>query len=92
MTHNYTSAEKFGQLVNVTEGKMPIFKTDTMLSILKEGMKDFSSDDYLLLSGPALMCVMATGIAFNKVSKVKLLVFDAKKQDYIVRHLDQGNM
>lgn len=89
MTHDYTKAEKFGTLVNVTEGKMPIFKTDTMLAILKERLADFTSDDYLLISGPALMCIMVATIAFSKVNTVKVLVFDAKEQGYIVRHLDQ---
>jgi hypothetical protein len=92
MTHNYSSAEKFGKLVNVTEGKVPIFKTDTMISLLKHGLMTFSDDDYLLISGPALLCIMATTILFNKLGKIKLLVFDAKEQDYIVRHLDKEHM
>lgn len=92
MNHSYSKAERFGEVVPVTEGKMPIFKTDTMLTILKESLKNYKSDDYLLISGPAIMCIMATSIVFKRFENIKLLVFDAKEQDYVVRHLCQDNM
>lgn len=101
MTHDYTSAEKYGELVNVTEGKMPIFKTDTMRKILQDKLVDFTSEDYLLISGPTLMCIMAYQVALDILESrrvllgegdcewlhLKTLVFDAKEQGYIVRHL-----
>lgn len=90
MTHNYSKAEKFGELVDITNGKMPIFKTDVMSGILKDGLEDFSNDDYLLISGPALLCIMAAQAAFVKFDEVKFLIFDAKIQDYVVRHLHRG--
>lgn len=89
--HDYTLADSFGELVNVTEGKVAIFKTDLVLGMLKEGLKDFSIDDYLLVSGPAWLAMISTMILFSKLSEVKFLIFDAKQREYVVRHLRKDN-
>lgn len=87
--HDYSKAEQYGQLVDVTNGKAPIFKTSLMKSILEDGLADFTEDDYLLVSGPAILCIMASTVLFSKFDTVKFLVFDAKQQDYVVRHLNK---
>lgn len=87
MTHDYSKAEKFGELVNVTEGKVPIFRTETMLNILNEALKDFTQDDFLLISGPAIVCMMAYHMLKSRLKSIRVLVFDAKEQDYIIRHM-----
>ena len=87
--HDYSKAKRYGKLVNVTKGKVPIFKTSTVRAMLEKGLADFTKDDYLLLAGPAILSVMASAILFNKFDTVKFLVFDAKQQDYVVRHLNK---
>ena len=87
--HDYSKAEQYGGLVDVTRGRLPIFKTSTVRAMLEEGLVDFTKDDYLLISGPAIVNVMAATILYNKFDTVKFLVFDAKQQDYVVRHLNK---
>ena len=87
--HDYSKAEQYGELVYVTKGKLPIFKTNTVRAMLEKGLVKFTKDDYLLISGPAIVSVMAAIILFNKFDTVKFLVFDAKQQDYVVRHLNK---
>lgn len=88
MHHNFDEAEKFGEIVYVTQGKVPIFKTDAAKHMLREGLKGFDiEEDYLLLSGPAILGIMAAFIVAKDNIPIKLLVFDAKIQSYIVRHL-----
>lgn len=87
--HDYSKAKRYGKLVDVTKGKVPIFKTSTVRAMLEEGLADFTEDDYLLLAGPTILSVMASVILFNKFETVKFLVFDAKQQDYVVRHLNK---
>lgn len=87
--HDYSKATKHGELVNVTEGNIPIFKTDIVRDMLLEGLKDFKEDDYLLIVGPTLLCIMAVNIALSKVDFVKMLVFDARLQDYTVRGISK---
>ena len=87
--HDYSKAERYGRLVDVTKGKLPIFKTSTVRAMLKEGLVEFTKDDYLLVSGPAIVNVMAATVLHNKFDTIKFLVFDAKQQDYVVRHLNK---
>lgn len=87
--HDYSKAEQYGELVYITKGKLPIFKTNTVKAMLEKGLVKFSKDDYLLISGPAIVNVMAATILYNKFDTVKFLVFDAKQQDYVVRHLNK---
>ena len=87
--HDYSKAEQYGELVYVTRGKIPIFKTSTVRAMLEKGLVKFTKDDYLLISGPAIVNIMAATILFNKFDTVKFLVFDAKQQDYVVRHLNK---
>lgn len=87
--HDYSKAEQYGELVYVTKGKLPIFKTNTVRAMLEKGLVKFSKDDYLLISGPAIVSVMAATILYNNFDTVKFLVFDAKQQDYVVRHINK---
>lgn len=91
MRHSFDKATAFGELVYATSGQVPIFRTDAVSDILEESLKDFDVDrDYLLLSGHSLLCIMAVVAIrrrFPKGATVKFLVFDAKMQDYVVRHI-----
>jgi hypothetical protein len=89
-THDCSKASKYGTIVNVTEGNVPIFKIDTIKDMLYKKLKDFKEDDYLLIAGPTLLCIVAYQTVVNVLgsdASIKLLVFDAKEQNYIVRHL-----
>lgn len=85
--HDYSTAASFGELVFITDGNVPIFKTDLVYEILTEGLKDFSDEDYILFAGPTILCVIASTIVFRTHPTAKFLVFDAKKQGYCLRHL-----
>ena len=87
--HDYSKAEQYGELVYITKGKLPIFKTNTVRAMLEKGLVKFTKDDYLLISGPAIVSVMAATILYNNFDSVKFLVFDAYLQDYVVRHLNK---
>lgn len=87
MNHNFDKAKRFGELSYVTKGKVPIFKTDVAKTMLEDGLKEFDTkEDYLLVSGAPVLCMMAALIVVS-ASPVKMLIFDAKEQDYVVRHL-----
>lgn len=88
MNHSFHKAAKYGTIHYVTKGKVPIFKTDVVKNMLRKGLESFNiKEDYLLLSGPSILCILATWIVMNGKDPVKVLVFDAKEQNYVVRHL-----
>lgn len=87
--HNFDSASKYGELVYVTEGVVPIFKTDYVALLLQEKLKDFNiEEDFILACGPSIVGIMATLIVARRTTgKLKVLIFDAKDQSYVARHL-----
>lgn len=86
--HDFTLAEKYGELVDVTKGKAPIFKTDVMKEIVYKALESFKDDDYLLISGPAIISVISFDVLRRKGhDTIKCLIFDAKLQNYVVRHI-----
>lgn len=88
LSHDFDKASRHGELVYVTRGRLPIFKTDAVRVMLREKLKDFNIDeDFLLVTGPALVCIIATLLVVDGDKPIKLLVFDAKNQDYVVRHI-----
>jgi hypothetical protein len=87
--YDYSKAEQYGELMYVTRGKLPIFKTNTVRALLEKGLVKFSKDDYLLISGPAIVSVMAATILYSRFDTVKFLIFDAKQQNYVVRHINK---
>lgn len=94
MNHDFTKASKYGDLVTVTSGRVPVFKTDAVMNELKAALAEFSNDDYLLVSGPAIVCMMCMMVIdgfwkhrYSIDMPLKTLVFDAKNQEYVVRHL-----
>lgn len=88
--HSFENASNFGELVFVTEGVVPVFKTDYVGKLLSDKLKYFNVDeDYLLPTGPTILGMMATTMLSkgNEVKFLKILIFDAKAQSYVVRHL-----
>ncbi|MNB86367.1 hypothetical protein D3C75_333090 [compost metagenome] len=85
--HDFTSAQRFGTLVSLTEGTVPIFKTDAVVADLHEKLQTFNHDeDYILISGPALLNALACMVLQND-KPIKMLIFDAKAQEYVARHV-----
>jgi hypothetical protein len=88
MNHNFDKATRFGELKHVTVGKVPIFKTDVARTMLQRGLEGFNiKEDYILVSGPAILCMLTTMIVMDGRNPIQTIVFDAKEQDYVVRHL-----
>lgn len=85
--HDYSGAMQFGELVSITEGQVPIFKTGVLSNIIEDKLKDFTEEDYVLVSGPAIVNVMVSTTLYNRFETIKFLIFDAKQQEYVVRHL-----
>ena len=77
-------AKKFGDIkVLLPHGSLPI-DINPMIDNLKESLKDFSDDDYLLAIGNPTAMVMAGMVASNNNSgKINMLYWDSKIKDYI---------
>jgi hypothetical protein len=88
LNRNFDDAKRFGELVITTTGRAPIFKPDIVTNMLKDGLKDFNIDeDYLLVCGPPVMCMISTMILAKHDKPIKILIYDVKEQKYFNRHI-----
>lgn len=91
--HNYSEADKFGSSIYVTEGPVPVFKQDKLVHMLKETFECFNqTDDYVLLSGPVILSVLSIAMLLKRFEFVNILLFDAKRQSYVVRQIKSENL
>ncbi len=86
--HDFSKAEKYGELIPVVKGHVNVFRPDRSLFTITEGLADFQEEDYLLLSGNTFGNVIAALFLGNIIKKIKLLVYDAKNNDYLCHVLD----
>jgi len=76
-------AERFGDLIYLTEGRgINIFNTDLLLSEIKPKLEDINEEDFLLLSGPPVLNILASALVWFKYGRVNVLIFDAKSRNY----------
>lgn len=90
--HNYQPAEKFGELVFMTEGRYEKFATGEMFRDFEEHLKSSSPDDYILLGGPTTMCSMASAMFAALHGCINWLIYDAVKGGYCVRNISFANV
>lgn len=83
--HDLSKAQQFGELSFLSEGPMSRYATNNIHRQFREGLKESSPDDYLLLCGLNVMnCIACTEFSF-KHGKLNLLLF--KDGRYIERNL-----
>lgn len=83
--HDLSAANKYGELVFLTEGKVNIFATDRLLKELEEKLKNSSLNDYLLVSGSVVLGALTIKIMLEIHGTVNLMIFNFKTNDYVVR-------
>lgn len=86
--HNFSEAERFGQVEVLTEGKVNIFSTERIKGELEEGLRNVGKDDYLLLSGNVVLNVLAALIMKEKTGVINMLIYDAARKTYVPREME----
>lgn len=88
--HNYSDAERFGELVFCTEGEVDKFDTAQMFRQLSTAFEDSIADDYILLTSLASLCSVACAIFAARHQQLNLLLF--KGDGYLARSLFFDNL
>ena len=91
--HDFSSAEKYGKLIFLTEGRIHhLFALNSLYRTMHDGMKDAEEGDYLLVSSLSTLNSIATGILVQRFSKVNYLLFSQSKGEYVERNIDFSNL
>ena len=81
---NIVGAQEFGEIkVLLDEDKQIMFSPAPMIRKMKRMLKDFSDNDYLLLTGdPAMIGVACSVVSEVNNGKYKLLKWDRQERQY----------
>ena len=84
MGRNIRSAEKFGDLkICLPDNRQMILSSGPLTFKLKQELKDFNDDDYLLLIGdPAIIAVAGAIASENNNGRFKVLKWDRNEMKY----------
>lgn len=86
---NLTPATAFGTLEVLVPAGTSLISSVPTVRLIREKLRDFSDDDYLLPVGdPAVMMIAGAIAAEVNHGRVKLLRWDRIQQQYIVIQID----
>ena len=90
MGKNVRSAEKFGDLkVCLPDNRQMILSSGPLTFKLKQELKDFNDNDYLLLIGdPAIIAVAGAIASENNNGRFKVLKWDRNEMKYYDIEID----
>ena len=83
--HDYSAAERFGELIYCTDGNLDKWDIAQHYRILDDILVDSAPDDYLLLTSLASLCSIACAIFALKHSCLNLLIFT--REGYVGKSL-----
>lgn len=84
--HDFSGAERFGELIYLTEGRQGHFNVNTMVTEFATKLKDSKQEDYFVLTSLNVLCVIACAI-FVLMHKGHLNVLLFRDGRYIPREL-----
>ena len=88
--HDFSAAEKFGELVVMTRGTVDKFRLTEMLRIFTPFIEESTKGDFILQSGPSVIACIACSAFAAKHGRLNLLIWraDREKGDhYVLRSL-----
>lgn len=84
--HDYSAAEKFGELVYLSRGSVNRYSVNEMYRRFASHIENSGPDDYLLLTSLTVMNVVAASMFAYKHGKINILL--QKGKGYVERTLD----
>ena len=83
--HDYSDAERYGELRFLTEGVVNRFDIEKLAKAVKEGLADAQEDDYLMISSLAVLNAIGAAFFAHRFARVNFLLF--KEGRYVERIL-----
>ncbi len=89
---DFTQAEKFGEVVFITQGYLDLKKLDKFRLAFEEFLERADASDYIILTGPSVIKALVIVIWYAKFGYVNILSWNKRENIYIhnVVGLDNG--
>ena len=90
--HDFSDAEKYGELIFITQGMIDRFKVNTMFRMTVDALSDSQPTDYIMVTGLTQINVIIASVFTQMHGRLNLLIYDVKKEKYIPRKIVLGNL
>lgn len=81
--NDVSHAAKFGEIVDLTDGAINPFALDRLAWTIAGPLRDFTEDDYFLLTGPGSGYIIGGILLFSRFNSLNCLRYDSYIQDYV---------
>lgn len=85
-SHDFSKAERFGELVYMTRGRMNRFGTNDMIRQFEDAMLNSHEDDYLLPCSLNVANILAASVFVSKHGRLNLLLHKPATGEYLERN------
>ena len=83
--HDYSAAQKFGDLIFLTEGTINKFALDVFYRTAAEAMYDAEASDYVVITSLNSICSICSAIMARRFGRVNFLLF--RRDRYVERQI-----
>ena len=90
--YDLTDANRFGEIVLVTEDKVNIFNMAELRATVKEKLVEANETDFIVMIGSPVINALCASYMLLKFNRVNFLIFDAKSRAYEVRSVTKGEV
>lgn len=80
---NFQSAEKFGEVVYMSKGFIDLKNITKVRKIFERWLEEATQEDYIILTGPAVINALVIMLWFNKFGYVNILSWDTRSPRYV---------
>ena len=84
--HKYDAAEKYGEIIYVTEGTLNRFATSSLYRAFVDAMKDSEAEDFILITSMSMVNAIGAAVFARKHGCLNLLLY--RSGEYVLREID----
>ena len=84
--HDLSDAERFGELVFLSEGSINRYAVSNMYREFVQHLKESTKEDFLLITGLSVMSSLACAIFARMHGRINLLLYKASRMSEVEGH------
>ena len=84
--HDLSDAERFGELVFLSEGSINRYAVSNMYREFVQHLKESTKEDFLLITGLSVMSSLACAIFSRMHGRINLLLYKASRMSEVEGH------
>ena len=84
-SHDFSDAKRFGEVVFLTEGRLPKYQVAQMIRLFNPAIEASASDDYILVTGLTVAVASLCCLFVLKHGRLNLLIHEPKTNRYLER-------